>query len=83
MTTFERTLAALIVLAGLLVVGWLGLMHYGGKRYDAGYAAAVAKGKTARDAAAETTASPRPTCARNCRRATRPHIERNRNIPKI
>lgn len=53
MTAIERTLATLIVLAGLLVVGWLGLMHYGGTRYDAGYAAAVAEGKTARDAAAE------------------------------
>jgi len=53
MTTIERTLAALIVLTGLLVFGWLGVMHYGGTRYDAGYAAAVAEGKTARDAAAE------------------------------
>ena len=53
MTTIERTLAALIVLAGLLVVAWLGDLHYGGTRYDAGYAAAVAEGKTARDAAAE------------------------------
>lgn len=53
MTTIERTVAALIVLVGLLVVGWLGVMHYGGTRYDAGYAAAVAEGKTARDAAAE------------------------------
>ena len=53
MTTIERTLAALIVLAGLLVVGWLGVMHYGGTRYGAGYAAAVEEGKLARDAAAE------------------------------
>lgn len=53
MTTIERTLAALIVLAGLVVVGWLGVMHYGGTRYDAGYAAAVEEGKLARDAAAE------------------------------
>ena len=53
MTTIERTLAALIVMAGLLVVGWLGVMHYGGARYNAGYAAAVAEGKAARDAAAE------------------------------
>jgi len=53
MTTIERSLAALIVLAGLLVVGWLGVMHYGSTRYSAGYAAAVAEGKAARDAAAE------------------------------
>jgi len=55
MTTIERTLVAMIVLAGLVVVGWLGVMHYGSTRYNAGYAAAVAEGKTARDAVAEIT----------------------------
>lgn len=53
MTTIDRTLAALILLAGILVVGWLGVMHYGGTRYDAGYAAAVEEGNKARDVAAE------------------------------
>lgn len=57
MTAIERILAALIVLAGLLVVGWLGVMHYGGTRYDAGYSAAVEEGNKARDAAAEINRS--------------------------
>ena len=45
MTTIERSLAALIVLAGLVVLGWLGVMHYGGTRYNAGFADAVNVGK--------------------------------------
>lgn len=53
MTTIERTLAGLIVLAGLLVVGWLGVMHFGATRYNAGYAAAVEEGNKSRNAAAE------------------------------
>lgn len=45
MTTVERTLAALIVLAGLVVLGWLGVMNYGSARYAAGFADAVAAGQ--------------------------------------
>ena len=52
MTSLERTLGALLVLAGLLVVGWLGVLYYGAARYDAGYAAAVDEGIKARDAQA-------------------------------
>jgi len=50
----ERILAGLIVLAGLLVLGALGLERYCAARYQAGYDAAVAAGKEQydRDAAA-------------------------------
>lgn len=52
MTSLERTLGTLVVLAGLLVVGWLGVLHYGAVRYDAGYADAVGEGMKAREALA-------------------------------
>lgn len=41
MSRAERILASLIVLAGLLVVGALGVRWYGASQYDAGHAAAV------------------------------------------
>jgi hypothetical protein len=42
-----------VVLAVLVALGgWLGISHYGAERYDAGYSAAVAAGKEARDSAA-------------------------------
>jgi len=47
----ERILAGIIVLVGLLVVGWLGLQWYGRAQHAAGYAAAVAE-RAARDALA-------------------------------
>lgn len=51
MSALERLLVA-VVLAVLLVAGaWIGLRHYGTERYDAGYAAAVAAGKEARNSA--------------------------------
>lgn len=52
MTALERLLIG-VVLAVLLAAGaLLGLRHYGNERYQAGYDAAVAAGKEARDAAA-------------------------------
>lgn len=49
MTPVERMLGALIVLIGLLVAGWVGVLHYGTARYDAGYSMAVKIGNQARD----------------------------------
>jgi len=54
MSRLERILAGLILLAGLLALGALGIYRYGTTRYQAGYDAAVNAGKTQydRDAAA-------------------------------
>ncbi|WP_449406008.1 hypothetical protein [Massilia phosphatilytica] len=41
MTPLNRWLIGLIVSAGLLVCGWLGVLAYGAHRYSAGHAAAV------------------------------------------
>lgn len=48
MTRAERILAGAIVLAGLVVAGWLGMQWYGRAQYQAGHAAAVAE-RAARD----------------------------------
>jgi len=47
----EQMLVGTLVGLALLVAGWLGLQHYGSKRYRAGYTAAVAERAQA-DAAA-------------------------------
>ncbi|MBQ5963135.1 DUF2514 family protein [Massilia sp. ZL223] len=44
----ESILAGLVVSAGLLVLGALGVIHYGGQKYEAGYNAAVADGEQSR-----------------------------------
>jgi len=51
MSHVERVLGGLIVLAGLLVVGALGVRWYGAHQYQAGRTAAVAERKAADDAA--------------------------------
>lgn len=52
--TLDRFLTGLVIAGVLVVAGWLGLHHYGAKRYQAGYNAAVDVGKAqhARDDAA-------------------------------
>jgi hypothetical protein len=49
MSALERLVASVSLLAVLIAGSWLGLMHYGEARYDAGYAAAVAAGKAQHD----------------------------------
>lgn len=51
MTSLERLLVAVLVLAGLAVGGWLGVTHYGEARFEAGRADAIAE-RAAADAAA-------------------------------
>lgn len=60
MTRIERLLISTIVLAGLLVLGVLGVRWYGAAQHQAGYDAAVADGKAQYDrdvAAARKTES--------------------------
>ena len=52
MTRAERILGGILVLVCLLLVGYLGVLQYGAARHAAGYADAVADGKSARDSAA-------------------------------
>ena len=51
MILLNRWFIGLIVSAGLLVGGWLGVLAYGAHRYNAGHAAAVAE-RAAKDAVA-------------------------------
>lgn len=52
MTALQRFTGAVLLLVGLLLAVWFGLRHYSETRYQAGYDAAVADGKEAREAAA-------------------------------
>ncbi|WP_371763391.1 hypothetical protein [Massilia sp.] len=52
MTALERLLVGVVLAVLLVTGGWLGVRHYGAERYDAGYDAAVAAGKEARDSSA-------------------------------
>lgn len=53
MSSIERLLVAVLVLAGPAAGGWLGLQRYGAERYQAGHDAAVAAGEKLRQAEAE------------------------------
>ena len=53
MTAFDRLAIASIILAGLLLSAIISLHHYGEKRYEAGYSAAVLAGKEQHDKDAE------------------------------
>lgn len=48
MSRIESIISGLIVLVGLGILGALGVTHYGVKKYEAGYAAAVADGEQSR-----------------------------------
>uniref|UniRef100_UPI0012627183 hypothetical protein n=1 Tax=Proteus mirabilis TaxID=584 RepID=UPI0012627183 len=52
MTVLDRLMLGCMLAAAALVVGVLGVRHYGAERYAAGQAAAVAAGKEARDSQA-------------------------------
>ena len=69
MTPVERALGALLVLAGLLVVSWLGVLHYSAARYDAGYAAAVGAGVIVPTAVASASSSVTSASTAGLRRA--------------
>ena len=49
MTAFDRLAIIAIILAGLLFSALISLHHYGEKRYEAGYAAAIDSGKAQHD----------------------------------
>lgn len=49
MTVFDRLAIVSIILAGLLLSAIISLHHYGEKRYEAGYSAAVLAGKEQHD----------------------------------
>jgi hypothetical protein len=53
MMRIKAMLSGLILLVGMLVLGALGIAHYGSVKYEAGYAAAVADGEARRQADAE------------------------------
>lgn len=52
MTALDRLLCSVLAAVLLLIGIWFGLRHYGAKQHRAGYTAAVADGKEAREAAA-------------------------------
>jgi D-serine deaminase-like pyridoxal phosphate-dependent protein len=54
MTPLDRWFISMIIAAGVVVGSWFGVMAYGGHRYDAGHAAAVAE-RAAVDATAVLT----------------------------
>ena len=52
MTTLQRFATVTLLLVVLLLGAWFGVSHYGAEQRQAGYDAAVAEGKEAREAAA-------------------------------
>lgn len=52
MMTLERFAGAILLSVALLLGAWFSVHHYGSTKYQAGYDAAVAEGREAREAAA-------------------------------
>lgn len=53
MTHVERVLFSVIALIGVVICAWLGALHFGANKFDAGYAAAIAAGQKRHDFEAE------------------------------